>query len=350
MNVELNDIIAYLKKLQVEICTSLEQLDGSAKFNTDEWQRAEGGGGLTKVICDGNVFEKGGVNFSHVHGKLPEVLRKEIAKENNDAYFHATGVSIVIHTQNPFVPIIHMNVRYFKMLDKSDGNTIDEWIGGGIDLSPAYPNEEDTKYLHSTLKAACDPFDLDFYPKFKKWSDEYFTITHRGEMRGVSGIFFDHLRPVKNKEKEKLFSFLQSVGNSFIPIYAELVNRNKDKTFTPKNKEWQFIRRGRYAEFNLVYDRGTHFGLRTNGRIESILMSLPPHAEWKYDHHPEKTARKKEHYPSFNPKTGYNYFSTSSKNESISFQERLSAFSLYAAPLELSFPASGSVKECTAFE
>ncbi|MDB5225849.1 MAG: Coproporphyrinogen oxidase [Bacteroidota bacterium] len=294
MNTELDNIIAYFKKLQNEICNSLEHLDGSAKFNSDEWNREEGGGGLTKVILDGNVFEKGGVNFSHVYGKLPEVLKKEIAKENDDAYFHATGISIVIHPKNPFVPIIHMNVRYFKMLDKEGGITIDEWFGGGIDLSPAYPNEADAKHFHSTLNTVCDHFDSEYYPKFKKWSDDYFTITHRREMRGVGGIFFDHLRPANDNEREKLFSFLQSVGNCFIPLYTELVKRNNDKTFTPKNKEWQFIRRGRYAEFNLVYDRGTHFGLRTNGRIESILMSLPPHAEWKYDHHPEKNSEEEK--------------------------------------------------------
>jgi coproporphyrinogen III oxidase len=287
MNVELKNIVEYLLSLQNNICKGLEMLDGKAKFNTDTWQRAEGGGGITRVIENGNVFEKGGVNFSHVHGKLPEVIKTEVARNAGAEYFDATGVSIVIHTQNPYVPIIHMNVRYFRMSDKENGSILDEWFGGGIDLSPAYPNEADTRHLHTVLKNECDEYDASFYTQFKKQCDDYFTIKHRNEMRGVGGIFFDHLRPKDAADKQNLFSFLQAVGNSFLQIYTPIVNRNKERSFTKKNKEWQFIRRGRYAEFNLVYDRGTHFGLRTNGRIESILMSLPPHAEWKYDYHPE---------------------------------------------------------------
>lgn len=299
MQTTLNDIKNYLIELQKNICHSLEELDGKAIFMNDEWQRVEGGGGLSKVIENGNVFEKGGVNFSHVFGEMPDVLKSESRNVN---YFHATGVSIVIHTKNPFVPIIHMNVRYFCMSENTNSKIVDEWFGGGIDVSPAYPNTEDTLHLHSTLKNACDKFDSTFYPKFKNWCDEYFTIKHRNEMRGVGGVFFDHLRPENEAEKLNLFLFLQEIGNSFIPIYSEIVNRNKNKSFTEKNKEWQFIRRGRYAEFNLVYDRGTHFGLKTNGRIESILMSLPPHAEWKYNFHPEKNSDEDKSLSFFQPK------------------------------------------------
>lgn len=303
MNISLETIIAYLKDLQSEICAALETLDSGARFRSDAWERPEGGGGLSRVIENGKVFEKGGVNFSHVHGMLPDVLKPEAAKTKTAPdYFHATGVSIVIHPQNPFVPIIHMNVRYFCMSEKVGGPITDEWFGGGIDLSPAYPNESDTRHLHATLKTACDPFDETYYPKFKKECDDYFTIRHRREMRGVGGIFYDHLRPVDGEERARLFAFMRSVGNSFVPIYAPIVERNKDKPFTAANKEWQFIRRGRYAEFNLVYDRGTHFGLRTNGRIESILMSLPPHAEWKYDHHPEPGSEEEKTLAFFQPK------------------------------------------------
>lgn len=303
MSNELEDIISYLKELQMNICNSLEALDGLAVFRTDEWIRPEGGGGISRVIENGKVFEKGGVNFSHVHGKLPDILKPEAAKAKSEpAYFNATGVSIVIHPSNPFVPIIHMNVRYFNMSDQEGGTITDEWFGGGIDLSPAYPNENDTLHLHTLLKNACDPFDKTWYPAFKKECDQYFTIRHRNEMRGVGGIFYDHLRPANAKEKEQLFAFMRSVGNSFIPIYSEIVKRNKERDYQPIHKEWQYIRRGRYTEFNLVYDRGTHFGLRTNGRIESILMSLPPHAEWKYDFHPGKNTEEEKTLAFFQPK------------------------------------------------
>jgi len=302
MNTELQTIIDYLLQLQQSICTSLEELDGEAVFVDDKWERTEGGGGLSKVIQNGAVFEKGGVNFSHVYGKLPDVLKSET---RNADYFHATGVSIVIHPQNPFVPIIHMNVRYFCMSETAESEITEEWFGGGIDVSPAYPNETDTLHLHTLLKNASDQFDKTYYPKFKIWCDDYFTIKHRNEMRGVGGIFFDHLRPKNETEKAELFAFLQSVGNSFIPIYEQIVNNNRNKSYTEKNKEWQFIRRGRYAEFNLVYDRGTHFGLRTNGRIESILMSLPPYAEWKYNFIPEAGSEEEKALSFFQPRAWF---------------------------------------------
>lgn len=303
MNTNLESIIRYLKALQNTICNALETIDGKATFIEDAWDRSEGGGGLSRVIQNGNVFEKGGVNFSHVHGKLPEVMKSETRSAQ---YFHATGVSIVIHPQNPYVPIIHMNVRYFCMSNTPDGEIVDEWFGGGIDLSPAYPNETDTQYLHQTLKTACDKFDITFYPKFKTWCDEYFTIKHRKEMRGVGGIFYDHLRPTDAADKHKLFLFMQAIGDSFIPIYAKIVKHNYNKTYTAKNKEWQYIRRGRYAEFNLVYDRGTHFGLKTDGRIESILMSLPPEAAWKYNYHPIVESEEEKTLKFFQPQNWVN--------------------------------------------
>ncbi|MEZ5007641.1 MAG: oxygen-dependent coproporphyrinogen oxidase [Chitinophagales bacterium] len=296
---ELSDIKAYFIGLQNSICKALEEVDGKAKFLSDEWRRADGGGGDTRVIQDGAVFEKGGVNFSHVHGKLPEVIKSETRNAN---YFHATGVSIVIHPHNPFVPIIHMNVRYFEMSEEENGPISDAWFGGGIDLTPAYVIEEDGVFFHQAMKEACDMHDTAYHPKFKKWCDDYFYIQHRKEMRGIGGIFFDHLRPNDNKTKADLFAFVQSVGNSFAPTYCEIVNRNKAKTYSDSNKEWQFIRRGRYAEFNLVYDRGTSFGLKTNGRIESILMSLPPQANWLYNHQPAKDSDEAKALALFQPK------------------------------------------------
>lgn len=296
--ITIQDIKTYLLQLQQDICASLEELDGVARFATDEWQRPEGGGGITKVIQNGRVFEKGGVNFSHVHGLLPDILKSETRSAR---YFHATGVSIVIHPVNPYVPIIHMNVRYFCMSEEEDGPVQDEWFGGGIDMSPAYPNETDTRHLHQLLKNACDTYHADAYQQYKKWCDEYFTIVHRREMRGVGGIFYDHLRPDSEAKKTVLFAFMQAVGNSFIPVYQPIVQRNETRSYDLRQKNWQYIRRGRYAEFNLVYDRGTHFGLKTNGRIESILMSLPPEAAWKYDHHPEAGSEEADTLPFFQP-------------------------------------------------
>jgi coproporphyrinogen III oxidase len=296
---KLDIITNYFRKLQNNICNSLELLDGEATFHSDQWQRPEGGGGDSRVIVDGAVFEKGGVNFSHVHGEMPEALQSET---RDAGYFHATGVSIVIHPQNPFVPIIHMNVRYFEMLNSPDGLVVDAWFGGGIDLSPAYPNEEDARFFHSALKAACDKHHPDFYSKFKPWCDEYFTISHRQQMRGIGGIFFDHLRPENDKHKGQLFAFVREVGETFVPVYKEIVNRNRYKPYHQQHKEWQYIRRGYYAEFNLVYDRGTHFGLRTNGRIESILMSLPPMAGWKYNYQPSPESEESRALSFFQPK------------------------------------------------
>jgi coproporphyrinogen III oxidase len=296
---DLESIQAYFEALQQKICLELEAEDGRGKFRSDLWNREEGGGGDSRIMEQGAVFEKGGVNFSHVHGTLPEFLRSET---NQAAHFDATGVSIVIHPANPFVPIIHMNVRYFQMSDKPDGAITDRWFGGGIDLTPAYVFDEDAVLFHQALKSACDPHDALYYPRFKKWCDEYFYIVHRQEMRGVGGIFFDHLRPGSDAECSALFSFARSVGDLFAPTYRRIVERRKSLAYDASNRQWQYIRRGRYAEFNLVYDRGTAFGLKTNGRIESILMSMPPVAHWVYDHHPRPGSVEERSLSRFQPR------------------------------------------------
>ncbi len=281
------DVVNYFKSLQDTICKGLEQADGAAKFEEDKWEREGGGGGRSRVIQNGNIIEKGGVNFSAVFGPAPEFLTKE------PATFFASGVSLVIHPKSPMAPIIHMNVRYLQLLTPNSELPTLEWFGGGIDLTPIYVDEGDAKYFHETLKATCDRFHPTFYPDFKKWADEYFFIKHRNETRGVGGIFFDH---VGKDEKDlkigmgQFFEFVQAVGNLFLPTYTHLIRKNKDKPYAEKEKNWQLLRRGRYAEFNLVYDRGTKFGLETNGRTESILMSLPPQANWQYNHVPEKNS------------------------------------------------------------
>lgn len=263
--------------IQDEITQALEALDGKAKFQEELWQREGGGGGRTRIIQNGNILEKGGVNFSAVHGKLPEPIKKSFGVDEDE--FFATGVSIVIHPNNPHVPIIHMNIRYFELNDKI------RWFGGGIDLTPHYVIEEDAKYFHQQMKTVCDKHHPTFYEEFKKWADNYFFIKHRNETRGVGGVFYDKLTPEKSGlSLEELFNFSCDLGRTFAPTYAELVNRHRHQSFTEKEKEWQLVRRGRYVEFNLVYDAGTKFGLETNGRIESILMSLPTQANWFYDY------------------------------------------------------------------
>jgi len=269
-------VAAAYQLIQDEICSGLEQADGHATFEEELWHREGGGGGRTRVIQSGAVIEKGGVNFSAVHGQLPEAVKRSFNVES-DAFF-ATGVSIVIHPVNPFVPIIHMNIRYFEMDEQT------RWFGGGIDLTPHYVIPTDARFFHHRLKQTCDEFDKAFYPKFKAIADDYFFIKHRQETRGVGGIFYDRLRPESTgHDFEHLFNFSLAVGRTFVPVYAELIDRNQEQHYTEQHKEWQYLRRGRYAEFNLVYDAGTKFGLETNGRIESILMSLPPMAKWPYD-------------------------------------------------------------------
>lgn len=276
-------IIAAYQQIQDEICKGLSEADGHVKYEEEIWSREGGGGGRTRVFQQGKVIEKGGVNFSAVYGKLPEAVKKSF-KVDSDEFF-ATGVSIVIHPSNPFVPIIHMNIRYFEMDEKT------RWFGGGIDLTPHYVFDEDVRYFHQLLKETCDEFNPEFYPQFKKRADDYFYIRHREETRGVGGIFYDRLQPANTgMDWDQIFEFSRSVGNSFLPAYTELIRRNKDKAFTVANQEWQYLRRSRYAEFNLVYDSGTKFGLETNGRIESILMSLPPLAKWTYNHKPSENS------------------------------------------------------------
>jgi len=272
-------VVEAYQKIQDEICAGLVIADGGGQFEEEIWTREGGGGGRTRVFQNGNVIEKGGVNFSAVYGKLPEAVKKAF-KVDNDEFF-ATGVSIVIHPSNPFVPIIHMNIRYFEMDEQT------RWFGGGIDLTPHYVIDTDVRYFHHLLKQACDATDPSFYSKFKKQADDYFYIKHRQETRGVGGIFYDRLKPENTGlDWQQLFDFSLSVGNTFIPAYTELIDRNRDAAFTAEQQEWQYLRRSRYAEFNLVYDSGTKFGLETNGRIESILMSLPPMAKWTYNHKP----------------------------------------------------------------
>ena len=273
-----DEAASYFEALQDRITSALSGIDG-LPFREDLWEREGGGGGRTRVIEGGDVFEKGGVNFSRVHGKLPEEFADEIPLGSGREFF-ATGISLVVHPRNPNVPIAHMNFRY---LEKGDA----AWFGGGADLTPIYPYPEDAAHFHRTLKAACDAHAGDYYPRFKKWCDEYFTIRHRDEMRGVGGIFFDYMET----EPESLFAFVKSAGDAFLPAYTPIVLDRKDESYGEDERGFQAFRRGRYAEFNLVYDRGTAFGLKTRGRTESILMSLPPIARWDYDYRPPAGSR-----------------------------------------------------------
>ena len=271
-------ITEWFKSLQDEICEGLEELDGFGSFHQDNWIRDGGGGGRTRVL-KGAIIEKGGVNFSAVKGKMPEKIAQALGLSENN--FYATGVSIVLHPKNPMVPIIHMNVRYFET------DTGRHWFGGGIDLTPHYVIPEDAVFFHKSLKTACDTLSEDAYAKYKKWADDYFFIPHRNETRGIGGIFFDRIEGITNEEKEKNFNLIRAVGNAFLPIYFQMVLSNNHKQYGENELYWQRLRRGRYVEFNLVWDRGTKFGLDTNGRTESILMSLPPLASWEYDQVPK---------------------------------------------------------------
>ena len=274
----------YIQKLQDTICIALEKSDGQAKFREDLWQRPEGGGGRTRVLENGAVIEKGGVNISGVHGKLPESMQKMFSV--GEADFFACGLSLVIHPKNPMAPTVHANWRYFEMYD-ADGNIIDQWFGGGQDLTPYYLFEVDAKHFHQTSKDACDKHNPEFYPKYKKQCDAYFWNAHRNEARGIGGLFFDYCKESDSMSMQNWYDFVTEIGDSFTEAYIPILNKRKDLPYIEAQKTWQEIRRGRYVEFNLVHDKGTLFGLKTNGRIESILMSLPPHVQWVYDHHPE---------------------------------------------------------------
>lgn len=265
--------------LQDRICAALEKIDGKGHFLEDAWDRAEGGGGRTRIIQNGKIIEKGGVAFSKVFGDVSEVMRTQLGLKGDD--FFATGVSIVLHPESPHIPIIHMNVRYFEL------NTGEYWFGGGIDLTPHYIKPEQAKHFHKALKKVCDTYHLDFYPKFKLWADDYFFIPHREETRGIGGIFFDHLNDACGLSKLQIFNFCIDLGDLFYKVYAYQVECGKDIDTTAQQIQWRNLRRGRYVEFNLVNDRGTKFGLLSGGRTESILMSLPANASWAYNYLPD---------------------------------------------------------------
>ncbi|GAA4279357.1 oxygen-dependent coproporphyrinogen oxidase [Aquimarina mytili] len=274
----------YIQNLQDTITSKLEEIDGEAKFHEDIWERPEGGGGRTRVIENGNVFEKGGVNISGVHGALPKAMQSYF--NVGDVDFFACGLSLVLHPKSPMVPTVHANWRYFEMYDK-DGKVVDRWFGGGQDLTPYYLYEEDAKHFHNVCKTSCDKHNPDFYRVYKKKCDEYFYNAHRGEGRGVGGLFFDYCKANETMTIENWYDFVTEVGNSFLEAYVPIVEQRKGQKYTDDHKNWQEIRRGRYVEFNLVHDKGTLFGLKTNGRIESILMSLPPRVQWRYNHNPK---------------------------------------------------------------
>jgi len=272
----------YLQQLQQNICEALEQLDGSAKFIEDAWLRPLGGGGKSKVLVDGAVFEQAGVNFSHVTGDAMPGSATAHRPELAGRSFEAMGVSLVIHPRNPYVPTTHANVRFF-IARKPDADPV-WWFGGGFDLTPYYPFLEDVQQWHRQAQALCQPFGDEVYPKYKKWCDEYFYLPHRQETRGVGGLFFDDLNA---GGFDQCFAFMQAVGNGFIEQYRPVVQKRKDTPYGERERQFQLYRRGRYVEFNLVYDRGTLFGLQTGGRTESILMSMPPLVRWQYSYQPE---------------------------------------------------------------
>lgn len=280
------EIASAYEALQDRICSSLEEIDGKSAFIEDLWQRAEGGGGRTRVITEGGVIEKGGVAFSAVHGSISEVMKNQLGL-SGDTFF-ATGVSIVLHPLNPHVPIIHMNVRYFEM------NTGIFWFGGGIDLTPHYIVPAQASLFHSGLKNVCDRYNEQFYNRFKTWADDYFYIPHREETRGIGGIFFDHLDESSGISKEQLFQFTLDLGDQFAILYSEQVEIGREKVFSDDEIKWRNLRRGRYVEFNLVHDRGTKFGLLSGGRTESILMSLPKNASWEYNYSANEGSREQE--------------------------------------------------------
>lgn len=289
--IDIDAVRNYLLDLQDRICSALEQVDAEAQFHEDRWERPAGGGGRTRVISDGVVLEKGGVNFSEVHGEgLPasaSAHRPELAGRS----FRAMGVSLVIHPLNPYVPTSHANVRLF-VAEKAGTEPV-WWFGGGYDLTPYYPFAEDCRHWHRVASEACEPFGADVYPRFKRWCDEYFYLRHRDETRGVGGLFFDDLN---EWDFDTTFAFIRAVGDSYLDAYLPVVERRKGRSFGERERHFQLYRRGRYVEFNLVYDRGTLFGLQSGGRTESILMSLPPLARWEYDWHPQPGSPEQELY------------------------------------------------------
>lgn len=292
--ISIEPVKEYLLQLQDRICDALELEDGQTCFEQDDWERPAGGGGRTRVLAKGKVFEQAGVNFSHVHGdKLPASATAQ-QPELVGRSFQATGVSLVIHPNNPYVPTSHANVRFF-IAEKAGADPV-WWFGGGFDLTPYYPFKEDVVHWHQVARDACRPFGDEYYPKFKKWADEYFYLKHRDETRGVGGLFFDDLN---EKSFDHSFGLMKSIGDHFIKAYQPIVNKRKEMEFAERERDFQLYRRGRYVEFNLVYDRGTLFGLQTGGRTESILMSLPPLVKWRYQWQPEPGSAEEKLYSDF---------------------------------------------------
>ncbi len=291
---DIEKVKQYLLKLQDNICQTLELVDGKGSFVEDNWQRELGGGGRSRVLTDGKLIEQGGVNFSHVFGGQLPASATAARPELTGRSFQAVGVSLVIHPHNPFVPTTHANVRFF--IAEKPGEEPVWWFGGGFDLTPFYPFHEDVVHWHSVANKLCQPFGDDVYPEYKKWCDDYFYLKHRDETRGVGGLFFDDL----NKQGfEKSFKFMQAVGNGFLDAYVPIVEKRKDITFGKKERDFQLYRRGRYVEFNLVYDRGTLFGLQTGGRTESILMSMLPLVRWEYCYEPEPASKEADLYANY---------------------------------------------------
>jgi len=280
-----NRFYTYIQKLQNEITLALEGVDGKARFKEDVWTRSEGGGGQSRILENGAVIEKGGVNISAVHGPLPKSMQSYF--KVGDVNFYACGLSLVLHPKNPMAPTVHANWRYFEMYDKSN-TLIDQWFGGGLDLTPYYLFEEDAIHFHQQCKTACDVHHPDFYSDFKAQCDNYFYNEHREEARGIGGLFFDYLKANATIGIEDRYNFVTTVADAFLEAYLPILKKRKDLPYTKAQRDWQEIRRGRYVEFNLIHDKGTLFGLKTKGRMESILMSLPPHVQWRYDYQPEE--------------------------------------------------------------
>jgi coproporphyrinogen III oxidase len=288
----IDQVKAYLQDLQDRLCAEFERLDGEASFACDPWQRSAGGGGESRVLSGGRVFEQAGVGLSHVFGnEMPPSATKH-RPELAGKQFQAVGVSLVVHPKNPYVPTTHANFRFFSAGEKDPV----WWFGGGFDLTPYYPFHEDVVHWHRTARASCDPFGEDLYPRYKEWCDQYFYLKHRDEARGIGGLFFDDLN---EPGFEKSFAFLRSVGDSFLDAYVPIVERRSDHPFGDRQREFQLYRRGRYVEFNLIYDRGTLFGLQSGGRTESILMSLPPQVRWEYNWQPESGSPEEELYRNY---------------------------------------------------
>ncbi len=290
----IGEVGEYLRSLQQRIVNALEDADGKEKFRSDDWEREAGGGGRSRILADGAVFEQAGVGFSHVFGAEMPPSATKMRPELAGRGFQAMGVSLVLHPKNPYVPTTHANFRFF-CAEAEDGDPV-WWFGGGFDLTPYYPFHEDVIHWHRTARDACSEFGDEVYDKYKKWCDEYFFLKHRNETRGVGGLFFDDLN---NWKFDRCFSFTQAIGDQFLPAYLPIVDARKDHPYGERQREFQLYRRGRYVEFNLIYDRGTLFGLQSGGRTESILMSLPPRVRWEYDWHPEPGSPEEKLYKDY---------------------------------------------------